>query len=92
MCLEVRLYIASCSPFAAEKTDNKMIKITNYFLIVTYYSQTCLQRPPLAPQKVAVVHRWRLSRDFSIKIGIKISLAGLNLAVVDRWQLFRGGR
>jgi hypothetical protein len=46
---------------------------------------------PWDPQKVAVKHRWFLCRGFSIKIGIKISLAGLCLAVVDRWLLFRGG-
>jgi hypothetical protein len=40
---------------------------------------------PWDPPKVAVVHRWSLCRGFSIKIGIKISLAGPSLAVVDRW-------
>jgi hypothetical protein len=47
---------------------------------------------PWDPQKVAVVHRWPLCRDFSIEIGIRIILGGLTLAVVDRWPLFRGGR
>jgi hypothetical protein len=45
----------------------------------------------LDPKKVAVVHRWLFCRGFSIKIGTKISLAGLSLAIVDRWPLFRGG-
>jgi hypothetical protein len=44
------------------------------------------------PQKVAVDHRWLLCIGFSIKIGIKINLAGLCLAAVDRWPLFIGGR
>ncbi len=47
---------------------------------------------PRDPQKVAVVYRWLLCRGFSIKIGIKTSLARLSLAVVDRWPLFRGSR
>ncbi len=47
---------------------------------------------PWDPNKGAVVKRWSLCRGFSITIGIKISLAGLCLAVVDRWPLFRGGR
>ena len=46
---------------------------------------------PWDPKKVAVVHRWSLCRGFSIKIGIKISLARLSLAVVERWPLFTGG-
>jgi hypothetical protein len=77
------LQVDLCNQLNAEKTDNKIIKITNYFFIVTYYSITCRQWPPLAPQKVAVVHRWLLSRGFSIKIGVKISLARLCLAVVE---------
>jgi hypothetical protein len=32
---------------------------------------------PWDPKKVAIVHRWFFCRGFSIKIGIKISLAGL---------------
>jgi hypothetical protein len=47
---------------------------------------------PWDPQKVAVAQRWPVFGGFLIKIGIKISLAGLRLAVVDRWPLFRGGR
>jgi hypothetical protein len=39
---------------------------------------------PWDPKKVAVVRRWLLCRDCSIKIGIKISLAQLSLAVIDR--------
>jgi hypothetical protein len=46
---------------------------------------------PWDPKKVAVVQRWPVFGGLSIKIGIKISLAGLRLAVVDRWPLFRGG-
>ncbi len=49
---------------------------------VTYW-QTCLNNHPWDPQKVAVVHRWLLCRGFTIKIGIKISPARLNLAVSD---------
>jgi hypothetical protein len=41
---------------------------------------------------VAVVHRWPLLRVFSIKVTIEFDLAGLRLAVIDRWPLFRGGR
>jgi hypothetical protein len=33
-----------------------------------------------------------LCRGFSIKIGIKIRMAGLSLAGVDKWPMFRGGR
>jgi hypothetical protein len=36
------------------------------------------------PQKVAVVQRWSVFGGFSIKIGIKRSLAGLSLAIFDR--------
>jgi hypothetical protein len=47
---------------------------------------------PWNPKNVAVVQRCPVFEGFTIEIGIKISLAGLFLAVVDRWQLFRGGR
>jgi hypothetical protein len=47
---------------------------------------------PWDPQKAAVVQSWPVFGGFSIKIGIIISLAGLGLAVTDRWPLFRGGR
>ncbi len=49
------------------------------------------------PQKVTVVgtevvrQRWSDFGGFSIKIFIKVSLAGLSLAIVDSWPLFRGG-
>jgi hypothetical protein len=43
------------------------------------------------PKKEAVVQSWPVFTGFSIKIGIKSSLAELRLAVVDRWPLFRGG-
>ncbi len=42
---------------------------------------------PRDPKKVAVVQSWPAFGGFSIKIDIKISLAGLRLAVVDRWPL-----
>jgi hypothetical protein len=44
---------------------------------------------PWDPKIVAVVHRWVLFRDCSIKIDIEFDLAGLRLAVVGRGQLFR---
>ncbi len=44
------------------------------------------------PKKVAVVQRWPVFGGFSIKIVLKISLARLVLAAVDRWPLFRGSR
>jgi hypothetical protein len=47
---------------------------------------------PWDPKKAAVVQRWPVFGGFSIKIGIRINLAGLSLAVADRWPLFRGGR
>jgi hypothetical protein len=47
---------------------------------------------PWDPKKVAVIQSWPVVTGFSIKIGIKSSLAGLRLAVVDRWPLLRGGR
>ena len=47
---------------------------------------------PWDPKKAAVVQSWPVFTGFSIKIGIKSSLAGLRLAVVDIWPLFRGGR
>jgi hypothetical protein len=65
-----------------------MITITGYLYIVKPFYNS----HPWDPTKVAVVHRWLLYRGFSIKIDIKISLAGLSFAVVDRWPLFRGGR
>jgi hypothetical protein len=40
---------------------------------------------PWDSQKVAVVHRWLLYRGLSMKIAIEFGLAGLRLAVVDRW-------
>jgi hypothetical protein len=46
---------------------------------------------PWDPKKAAVVQRWPVLEGFSIKIGIKINRAGLRLAIVDRWPLFRGG-
>jgi hypothetical protein len=42
---------------------------------------------PWDPKKVAVVQSWPVSTGFSIKIGIKSSLAGLRLAVIQRWPL-----
>jgi hypothetical protein len=51
------------------------------------YSQTCLQRPPLGPQKSNVVqrlrHRWPLFTVYYYKILEKLGLS---------WPLFRGGR
>ncbi len=44
------------------------------------------------PKKWPLYRVGRSLQVFSIKIGIKSSLAGLRLAVVDRWPLFRGGR
>ena len=44
------------------------------------------------PKKWPLYRGGRSVEGFSIKIGIKISLAGLCPAVVDRWPLFRGGR
>jgi hypothetical protein len=38
---------------------------------------------PWNPQKVASEHRWLLRRGCSIKIGMKISLAGPSLAIVE---------
>jgi hypothetical protein len=64
----------------------------------TYFAQNISVKPvynghPWDPKKVAaVVQSWPVFTGFSIKIGIKSSLAGLRLAVVDRWPLFRGGR
>ena len=55
------------------------------------YSQTCLYGHPWDPKILAFVHRWPLLRVFSIKIAIEFDLAGLRLAVVGRWSLFRGG-
>jgi hypothetical protein len=47
---------------------------------------------PWDPKILAVVDRWPLKRGFSIKIAIEFDLAGLRLAVVGSWPLFRGGR
>jgi hypothetical protein len=46
---------------------------------------------PWDPEIVAVLHRWLLFRRFSIKSAFKFDLAGLRLAVVGRWPLFRDG-
>ena len=54
----------------------------------TMYSQIFLQRT----QKVAFEQWWSLLRGFLNEIDIKISLAGLRLAVVDRWSLLTDGR
>ena len=59
---------------------------------VWLYSQTCLQRPPLGPKKSGRCQSWPVFTGFSIEIGIKSSLAGVRLTVVDRWPLFRGSR
>jgi hypothetical protein len=66
----------------------------NYFNNIRHWTtdKTVYNGHPWDPQKVAVVQSWPVFGGFSIKIGIKISLAGLRLAVVDRWPLFRGGR
>jgi hypothetical protein len=42
------------------------------------YSQTCVQRPPLGPEKCGCY--------------AEAGRYGLNLAVVHRWPLFGGGR
>ncbi len=47
---------------------------------------------PWDPEIVATVHRWPLLRGFVIKIAINSYLAGLKLAAVGRWSLFKGGR
>jgi hypothetical protein len=46
---------------------------------------------PRDPKLLAVVDRWPWFRGFSIKNAIEFDLAGLRLAVVGRWLLFRGG-
>jgi hypothetical protein len=59
---------------------------------VLLYSQTCVQQPPLGPEK-----RGRYAEGCMIKISGKwascwpLWLYGFRLAVVDRWPLFRGG-
>ena len=68
------------------------IKIYRDWSKYVIYSQPVYNSYPWDPKKVAVAHRWFLCRGFSIKINIKISLAGLCLAVVDRLPLFRGSR
>jgi hypothetical protein len=60
--------------------------------IITEFECTVKPDYPRDPKKAAFVPRRSLCRSFSIKTGIKTSLAGLSLAVVDRWPLFRGGR
>ncbi len=67
------------------------------FLFITSPLQRSTVKPvyndhPWDPQKVAVVHRLLLCRGFSNKSAINVRLAGLSLAVVNRWPLFRGGR
>ena len=42
-------------------------------------------------KKVAIEQRWPVFGGFSINLGNKICLARLNLNIVDRWPLFRGG-
>ena len=65
-------------------------------LINSRYSQTCVQRPPLGPQKSVhcskVKTKWSLFTVCSYKIAISFVKLGLKLAIVDRWSLFRGGR
>jgi hypothetical protein len=67
------------------------------FVSFTFKIQSNTVKPvynghPRDPKKAAVVQRWPVFGGFSIKIGIRISLAGLSLAVAYRWPLFRGGR
>jgi hypothetical protein len=50
------------------------------------YSQTCVQRPPLGPEKSG---RWKEVPD---KTEILTGRWCIKLAVVNRWPLFTGGR
>jgi hypothetical protein len=50
------------------------------------YSQTCVQRPPLGPEKS---DRWKEVPD---KTEILTGRWCIKLAVVNRWPLFTGGR
>jgi hypothetical protein len=77
--------------------SNNLKEVTFTIFVILILKLNCTVKPvynghPWDPKKVAVVPRWPVFGGFSIKIGIKISLAGLCLAVVDRWPLFRGGR
>jgi hypothetical protein len=44
----------------------------------------------LGTQKMAVVQKWLLFKDWPLKITINIEKLGVTLAIVDRWPLFRG--
>jgi hypothetical protein len=58
-------------------------------LNILEHSQTCVQRPPLGPKKVAVVDRWSLFRGHLYN---KTSVWDLKIVVVvDMWLLFGGG-
>jgi hypothetical protein len=70
------------------------LSYTNQKIIVCCFDSTVkpvYNGHPWDSKKAAVVQRWPVFGGFSIKIGIIISLAGLILAVADRWPLFRGG-
>jgi hypothetical protein len=54
------------------------------------YTQTCVQRQPWDPEKVAVVDRWSLFRGHLCNKSFKWDLK--MVVVIDRWSLLGGGR
>ncbi len=90
----VPLYFFTKNIFFKKKTSYLKISLKNRF---SSYRNSSTVKPvynghPWDPKKVAAVQTWPVCTGFSIKISIKSSLAGLRLAVVDRWPLFRGAR
>ena len=53
------------------------------------YSQTCIQRPPLGPEKCGCYTEGCLKK--SGVSNLQTDRYGIRLAVVDRWSLFGGG-
>ncbi len=66
--------------------DGRNFRYFQFLKFIQKYSQTCVQRPHLGPEKSG-----RLT-EVSDKIDIYTGRWWLKLAVVNRWPLFTGGR
>jgi hypothetical protein len=80
------------SPHHINRDNIKGINIKQHHIKITLRGFRCTVKPvynghPWDPKKVVVVQSWPVFTGFSIKIGIKSSLAGLRLVVVARWLL-----
>jgi hypothetical protein len=86
--------------FVIWKADfySDLSKIFCSFRLFSYYSQTCVQRPPSGPQNSG--RYWQMAvilKSFIFLLYLyylcKSSIWGLKMGcVTDRWSLFGGGR